>query len=231
MRSDKFKAYKLRMTGRSYNEISKLLCISKSTLSNWFSNLELPEKAIGRLKERIKTASLRGLLARNKNQTYLAEARAKKTRREGEKLIRKLSKRELLLIGSALYWAEGYKKPVIKNGRPRTFHNVSLTNSDPELIAIFLRFLKEVCGVPEEKIIISIRTFEHQDKTYILDFWQKNSKIPYSNFRKVLQTVSISSQRKKSYNSLPYGVAQVSVSSTPLFHKIMGFISGIAKNK
>jgi len=231
MRSDKFKAYKLREAGRSYNEITRLLKIPKSTLSGWFTDLELSEEATKRLKDRVHAASLRGLIARNKNQTTLAEVRSKEMHDGGKKLIKDISKRDLLIIGTALYWAEGYKRPVVINGKTRTSHRVSLTNSDPDLIYIFLQFLRETCKIPNEKITIWIRYFEHQDPAYLVDFWQKKCNIPYSNFKNTLQTVSISSQRKKSYNSLPFGVAQISVNSTNLYHKIMGLISGIAKFK
>ena len=229
MRSDKFKAYKLRMGGRSYNEISRLLKVPKSTLSGWFAGLELPKEATKRLRDRVHTASLRGLIARNKNQTTLAETRSREMHNKGKRLIKKINKRDLLIIGTALYWAEGYKRPVVIRGKTRTSHRVSLTNSDPELIFIFLQFLKKICNVPDDKITIWIRYFEHQDPVYLLNFWQKKCNIPYSNFRKTLQTISISSQRKKSYNSLPFGVAQISVNSTNLYHKIMGMISGVAK--
>ncbi len=231
MRSDKFKAYKLREAGRSYNEINRLLKIPKSTLSGWFTDLELSEEATKRLKERVHTASLRGLIARNRNQTALAQARSKEMHNKGNRLIKNLSKRDLLIIGSALYWAEGYKKLKIVNGKPKTSHTVSLTNSDPELICVFLRFLREVCEVPNEKIKIWIRYFEYQDQAYLLEFWQKKCNIPYSNFLKSLQTVSISSQRKRPFNSLPFGVVQISVNNTNLYHKIMGLISGIAESK
>jgi len=231
MRSDKFKAYKLRMAGQSYNEISRLLGVPKSTLSGWFAHLELSEDAIKRLRDRVHTTSLRGLIARNKNQTTIAEARSKEMHEGGKGLINDISKRDLLIIGTALYWAEGYKRPVVIRGKIRTSHRVSLTNSDPDLICIFLQFLRKTCEVSDEKITIWIRYFEHQDPAYLLKFWQKKCNIPYGNLKKTLQTISISSQRKKSYNSLPFGVAQISVNNTNLYHKIMGMISGIADNK
>lgn len=219
------------MAGRSYNEITRLLKIPKSTLSTWFADLEIPNESKKRLRARVHAASMRGLLVRNKNQTILAQARAKEARANGEDIIKNLNKRDLLIIGAALYWAEGYKRPVTVNGIIKTSHRVSLTNSDPDLVAIFIRFLKDICTVPDEKINIWVRYFEHQDPVYLTDFWQKRCGIPLSNFRKTLQTVSISSQRKRSYNSLPFGVVQISVGDTSLYHKIMGLISGIAKNK
>ncbi len=219
------------MAGRSYNEITRLLKVPKSTLSGWFTNIELSKEATKRLKNRVHTASIKGLLARNKNQTIIAETRSREMHDGGKSLIKNISKRDLLVLGTALYWAEGYKRPVVIRGKTRTSHRVSLTNSDPDLIFLFLQFLRETCKVPNEKIIIWIRYFNHQDPVYLLNFWQKKCNIPYSNFRKTLQTVSISSQRKKSYNSLPFGVAQISVNNTNLYHKIMGMISGIANQK
>src|SRR6266487_1712609 len=83
MRNDKLKAYKLRVTGRSYNEISHLLKIPKSTLSAWFSRLELSIEATQRLKDRVSETSMRALLARNKNQTMLAQKRSSEAQNNG----------------------------------------------------------------------------------------------------------------------------------------------------
>lgn len=217
------------MQGRSYNEISQLLKVPKSTLSSWFTGLELPDEAVERIKKRVGSLSLKKLIARNKNQSVIAEKRSNGLRDEGERMIDSLSRRDLIIIGSTLYWAEGYKRPVIRNGRALTSHRVSLTNSDPNIICIFIKFLTEICEIPCDNIKVWVRYFDHQDPAYILNFWQKTCRIPHSNFKTTLQSVSISSQRKRSYNSLPFGVAQVSVGNTNLYHKIMGMISGISK--
>lgn len=230
MRSDKFKAYKLRARGRSYNEISRLLHVPKSTLSGWFSGLVLSEEASQRIRTRVQKATEKSILKFNRMQTHTAEARAHDTQARGVKEIGRLSQRDILLLGTSLYWAEGYKKPIVRNGRVRTYHPVRLVNSDPALIVLFLRFLREVCAVPEQKIIASLRLFEHQNDAYLLDFWQKTTKIPSSGFRKSTKSVSISSQRKRPFNTLPYGILQLSVNDTVLYHKIMGFIEGLKKS-
>ena len=107
MRKDKYEAFKLRLAGKSYNEISQSLHIAKSTLSGWFVNLKLSNKARERLKKRVHEASVRGLLKRNKHQTRLAIQRAHTIKKSAQKEIGKLSFVELKLIGAALYWAEG----------------------------------------------------------------------------------------------------------------------------
>lgn len=227
MRPDKFKAYKLRMAGRSYAEISRLLKMPKSTLSTWFSSLEIPEEAKARILKRTRETSLKSLLVLNKSQTHQAEKRALVTKTNAQKSIGPLSKRDLFMVGISLYWAEGYKRPVIRNGKPRTYHSVRITNSDPSLIKTYMRFLREICGVAEEKISANVRMFDHQDEAYLLDFWQKIVKIPHSQFKKSTKFISISSQRKRPFNILPYGTIQITVNDTSLYHKIMGWIEGL----
>ena len=218
---------KLRLQGRSYNEINKILGIPKATLSNWFIGLELPEEAKERIKKRVYEKSVLGLIKRNKLQTHIAEQKARKTRETAKREIEQLSKKELLLIGTALYWAEGYKKPKIQNGKIRISHSVSMTNSDPYLIKLFLRFLREVCEAQEEKITANLRIYEHQNENYLLDFWSKSTDIPYSRFQKFYYGISKSSLGKRPYNTLPYGTIQIRLGNTNLYYRIMGWIEGL----
>jgi len=229
MRKDKNKALKLRLSGKSYNEITKILGIPKSTLSGWFSGLELSEESKKRILERVRKKSLEGLLKRNKNQTALAIKRNTNIQSKASKEIDSISKKNLLFIGTTLYWAEGYKRPIIRNGREVTYHSVSLTNSDPDLIKIYLRFLKEICKVPENKINADIRIFEHQNADNLLKYWEKITGIKKEKFGKIYYGVSKSSLGKRPFNRLQYGTIQIRVNDTKLFHQIMGWVEGIKK--
>jgi hypothetical protein len=228
MRTDKQKALKYRLRGKSYNEISQLLSIPKSTLSGWFQNLQLSAEATKRLNSRVKQGSLKGLLKKNKLQTLEAQKRAKLGRTNAKQQIGQLNKRELLLLGVALYWGEGYKRPIIKNGVARSYHPVSLSNSDPQLIEIFLKFLREVCEVDEGRLRAGLRIYEHQNPEQLLLFWSKLTKIPKERFEKFYYGVSKSSQSKRPFNILPYGTIQIRVNDTALYHKIMGWIEGVS---
>ena len=229
MRLDKHKAYKLRLQGKSYGEINKLLGVPKATLSDWFANLELSNAAKKRISDRVHETSVKALIKRNKLQTHLAEQRAKLTRETAKKEIVELSKKELFLVGVALYWAEGYKRPKIENGRIKTSHSVSITNSDPYLIKIFLRFLREICEVPEERIGANVRIYQHQNAAYLLEFWSKITNIHPNKFEKFYYGISKSSQGKRPFNILPYGTIQIRFNNTELYHRIMGWIDGLAK--
>ena len=228
MRNDKDKALKLRLQGHSYNEIQQILKVPKGTLSSWFTNLQLSSEAQARIKHRVYAGALRGLIKRNQHQTHLAIQRMRDTRTKAMKEIMRIDLEELKIIGVVLYWAEGYKRAITRNGRELTHHGVALSNSDPRLICLFLRFLREVCGVQDEKIHAEVRIFEHMSEKQVLAFWQKTTSIPKQNFGKTYYGISKSSLGKKPFNRLPYGTISIRVNNTNLFHKIMGWIQGLS---
>ena len=229
MRFDKQKAYKLRLSGKSYTEIKKALGIPKATLSTWFNGLILSDKLKNSINRRTQEKSLAGLIERNQRQTTLAQERARRFRIEASTEVGELSSGDLLLLGSALYWAEGYKRPIIRNGKEVTHHKVSLTNSDVNLVKLFLRFLREYCDVPEERIRASLRAFRHQNAKELQGYWQRETKIRPENFGKIYFGISKSSLGKRPFNRLPHGVIQVTVADTKLFYKIMGYIDGLKR--
>ncbi len=230
MRYEKEQAIKLRLQGRSYLEINRLLKIPKSTLSGWLKNLSISDEAKNKILKRGRAAAIEALLKRNKQQTQIAQQRAHQIRTEAHRQIGKINNKELFFTGIALYWAEGHKKPIIYKGQQKTYHPVRLSNADPKLVQIFLRFLRESCGVENEKISAGLRIFQHQNAERLLQFWHKTTKIPISKFHKFYYGISKSSLGKKPYNLLPYGTIQIIVNDTKLYHKIMGWIEGLSKN-
>ena len=170
MRSDKNLALKLRLLGKSYSEITASLGIPKATLSGWLNGLELSEQAKEGLTQRAYEKSVAAILKHNKTQTHVAQQNARSIRSSAKFDIKHLTERDIHMLGVSLYWAEGYKRPKIQNGKIKTSHPVSLSNSDPELVKVFVRFLKEICKVPEEKITGEIRIYEHQNEAYLLNF-------------------------------------------------------------
>jgi hypothetical protein len=227
MNSIREKAIKLRLTGRSYNEINKLLDIPKSTLSGWLSNVVLSKKAISRIESRVALGVLNGFVKRNKLQTSLAKERAEKIRSESFKEIKKLSKTDLLLFGAAVYWAEGYKRPKIVGGKVRTHHSISLTNSDPEMITAFITFLTEIMSIPRDKIALNLRLYPHMESQKEIGYWSRITGLNKSQFDRPSFVVSKSSLGIRPYNRLPHGTIQVRVANTKEFYRLMGWIDGM----
>jgi hypothetical protein len=166
MRPDFQKAYRLRLRGYSYGEIKKALSIPKSTLSNWFKDLELPREAQKILEEKGRVVK-KQLMEFNKRRTKRIRLENTEIRQEAIKEINSLTKRELLLVGTALYWGEGYKSERSNKG------SVEIANSNPYFIALSLRFLKEVLRVPDEKLRVSLLVHPNIDVQAAIRFWSK----------------------------------------------------------
>ena len=221
------KALTLRLNGYSYNEINQKLGTAKSTLSSWFSNMKLSQKAISRLGKRSSQGVLNGLIKRNKQQTVIAQNRARMTRNRATEEVGSLSVNDLLIIGIALYWAEGYKRLKKLKGREITSHMIALTNSDPLIVAAFILFLIKIMKIPIEKIMIEMRLFKHIIEDDAISYWMKVTKLPRSQFYEPTYPMSSASKGKRPINRLPYGTVRVIVSDTNAFYRLMGLIDGI----
>lgn len=220
----KNKALKLRKRGESINEISEKLNIPKSTIAVWCRNIQLGPKQIKRLVERIKSGSYKG---RAKFLRRLRSERIKEIailRMQGIREIGRLSKRDLLIAGVAMYWSEGY---TYLGG-----NQVGFTNSDPKMILLTLKWFKDVCLVKKDNIILQVKINKiHQKRVKeIENYWSKITKIPLSQFNK---TVLIKIKNKKVYPNPEshFGTLRITVRrGTRLRRKINGWIEGLTKN-
>jgi hypothetical protein len=207
----------LRKLGKSYSEIRKIYLIPKSTLSDWLKDIkmdpkietELEKRAYEKLKEESKKKRERAL--------KLREAIINKAKQK----IKKIDKRDLLLIATALYWAEGN----IKNKNRFQFGN-----SNPSMIKLMMRCLKEVCNIPEERIKARVHIYPGMNYSKVINFWLKITKLPKENFYPPQIQVSKASKGKRAKNTLPYGTLHLTVGSTELACKVKGWIQGICEN-
>lgn len=221
-------AVKLRLTGRSYNEIQNIIGISKSTLSAWLRKVVLSDVAQKRLAERSKLGTAQ-LIKRNKMQTHWARKKMLQIHKEASAEFPRVSSKDLLLLGTALYWAEGYKRLKKYGGIERTGHAISFVNADEEMIRIFIRFLKEILGVSADVITATMRLYPHINESVALTHWMRVTKLPIESFRKTTNLISISSRRKKAFNTLPFGTLQVVAARTEKFHRLMGWVEEMKK--
>lgn len=220
------RALRLRLTGKSYNEIRDILSIPKSTLSSWFKGVVLSDTAKARLASRANIGTAM-LIKRNKMQTHRAEQRARETRVLARKEIPVLTKRDLLIMGAVLYWAEGYKRLLIRDGKERMSHVISFVNADPIMVKVFVRFLQEILEVSRDEIHLTMRLYSHINEKSALKYWAKATGLLDPRFHPTTHMISSASQGKRPYNRLPYGTLQVAVYDTTKFHHLMGLIEGV----
>ena len=120
------------------------------------------------------------------------------------------------MAGCMLYWAEGSKRRNV----------VEFTNSDPELVACFVSFLREHFGVEDERIRLSCNLFaDHADcQRTIEDFWLDRLQLGRGSLlTTTVNRYSKYSQRKRT-NKLPYGTVRVRVNDTRIVQTIYGSI-------
>jgi hypothetical protein len=220
-------AIKLRLKGKSYNEINVELGIPKSTLSGWLKDLVLPDAARSRLSGRVHQGVQNSLVKRNKLQTKEAKERNSNIRNSAKSEIKELSLDDLRLVGTALYWAEGYKRLKVKDGQERTWHTISFVNSDPEMVSTFVRFLREVMDIPASSIRLYMRLYPHINEVEAKKFWMECTGLPSEQFFKTTNLVSGASKGMRPYNRLPWGTLQIEVCNTAQFHRLMGWIEGM----
>jgi hypothetical protein len=103
---EKKKAVSLRKEGYSYNEILKVVPVAKSTLSLWLREVGLSIRHKQRLTEKKLVAARKGGLAKRQWRVRLEKSIKEKALQD----ITGISEYELLILGTALYWAEGSKQ-------------------------------------------------------------------------------------------------------------------------
>lgn len=224
LRGDYQAALALRLEGKTYGEIRGIFKIPKSTLSGWFSNLKVSNKAKKILESKRKNGYYK-LIEFNKIRTINIHNENEDIRKSYESRINKLSNRELMILGAALYWGEGYKN---FNQKKAVYPYICLANSDPEMIVVFVNFLEKVLGIAKDRIKAPVMIYPGIIPEKAIDYWQKLTGIPRENFR-CQMALSRASQGKRPWNLLPYGTLQLRVSKRQEFFKIRGLMDGIIK--
>lgn len=212
-------ALKLRNKGKSYREIGSLLGVSKSTLSYWLHKVEMTDKQIKSLIEKQQKGRIRGAQKRKDWRLTKEKLILDKAAKE----VSRISERELWLLGTVAYWCEGSKQKT-NNVSVR----VTFSNSDPFLIKLFIRWIKEICKIPENKLVYSLYIHETGNLEASLDYWSQILEVDVERFAKTtLKKHNISTNRKYD-NSLYFGLLRITVrNSTDLNRQIKGWVNGI----
>lgn len=84
------------------------------------------------------------------------------------------SDENLKTAGIMLYWGEGGKSGNV----------VKFTNSDPAMIRLFLRFLRIICGIDENRLKALIHIYPDHDEKELLSIWIEKTGIPKEHFYK-----------------------------------------------
>jgi len=119
-----------------------------------------------------------------------------------------------------LYWAEGGKE-VCRNGQWRGT-SVNFANSDPKMVKLFLRFLREICGVNEQRLRVHLYCYANQDIDYLKKYWQEITNISLTQFIKPYVRHDFLPEKK---DKMKYGLVHIVYSDKKLFLQIMDWIN------
>ncbi len=182
----------LRTKGHSLPEIANQVGVSRTSVLRYIKNIQILPEYLNEWAGKRGGSRKRRLLG---EKSALEEAR---------KLITGVSPKEKLLFLSALYWAEGNKKDLI------------LTNTDPNLVRVFMEAAREVLAVTEDRFQISIRIYEDIDRAKSLLFWSEVTKIAKEKF------INVHVLNGKKLGKLSYGMCRVRISKgANILKKIM----------
>ena len=218
----KIKAILLRKKGEGIGDIAREIKVSKSIASKWCRDIVLTPKQIDILHKKMMVGSYKGRMMFLEKVRKARKEEMMALAKEGIREIGNISRRDLLIGGAALYWAEGTKS---LNAEQSSF-----SNSNPRMIIWIMKWFEKIFGVTKERFIIQVRINKLHKKRIkeVEQYWSNVTGLPLNQFTK---TILINSIAKKVYSdNNHYGTVRVSIrKGTQIRRKIIGFIEGLSK--
>ena len=202
------KAEELRISGMAIKDIARHLSVSLNTVRMWLKTVSVPKAVIACERKRKLEVLSR---ARQLNADKCFERR-KFAQEEGRIQARK---REWLhAAGCMLYWGEGGK----------TESAVSFSNSDPNMLRMFIRFLKTYYDVAEDKIHLQLHYFTDCGRTEdeMQRFWRSALSVKNVVFDKSI--LNCRSIRSRGSRKSMTGTCLLRVNSVKLVQELLGAI-------
>lgn len=199
-----------REHGISVKRLARMLGVSRSSISLWVRDIELTPSQ----RDALRAAALHGgatNASRGLERRRAAQERGRVAARQADLLH---------AMGCMLYWAEG----------SRDRHAMRFTNSDPAMVAFFLRFLRRSFEVPSGRVRITCNLFaDHAERQHEIEcFWLRTLDLPPVCLRTSTVNRYSKYSQKKRRNRLPYGTCRLEVCDTSLVQHIYGAIQEYA---
>ncbi len=122
--------------------------------------------------------------------------------------------RILKVIGVMLYWGEG--------GKADTTNGIDFANSDSDMIIMFLKFLRQICGIDEKRLRVYAYFYSNQNADKNINYWSKLTKISKKQFTKPYVRKDFREDKK---NKMPHGLIHIRYSDKKLFNLVKNWIN------
>lgn len=196
------RARSLRAEGWTLAAIAAELGVSQGSVSGWVRDVAFEP---------------RPREARRRGPNALQRAKAAEIERSdaaGLAAIGELDDRDLLIAGTALYAGEGAKTDGV----------VKFTNSDPAMVALFLRWFRSFFSPDEERLRLRLYLHEGLDLHAANASWTRLTGIPVEQFQAPYRADPDPSIRRSKH---PMGCATVAYSCSRTHRTIMGLVRGL----
>lgn len=110
--------------------------------------------------------------------------------------------RELVIAVTMLYWAEGHKRTFV------------FTNTDSQMLRLYLKFLTTVLGIEKKSLIILLRTSDPIKPKNAIEYWSRTLKLPSSVFR-------VNHDNIQNRTKTEFGICRIMVSKSGDYHKVI----------
>ncbi len=128
-----------------------------------------------------------------------------------------VSQEKLKVAGIMLYWAEGTLKG----------STVDFANSNPQMIKIFLKFLREICGISEERLRVYLYGYSYHNLEKLKLFWHNVTEVSLSQFTKPYIRIG---NPNLSDRKLPHGLIHIRYNDKKLLNTIKLWIDEYLNN-
>ena len=205
----------MRRSGKSYNEIRSALKIPRATLSGWFSKVDWSNDIAKKLAVAVQKQHTVRIIELDKIRgTHLKRA-YEEAREEARTDLFELRYNPLFIAGLMLYWGEGDKL---------TKYSTAITNTDPDLIRLYVFFLKNACRIPEDKIKAHVLIYPDLNEKTCRRYWAHESGVDLSHFTKSTTILGRHKTRR-----IKYGVCMIGISSTYFKVKMLEWLKLLSK--
>ncbi len=208
-------AVELRKRGFTYDEIAKIVTVSKSTVSNWLSRETWSIQVKDDNQKRAAKDNRKRILLLNKARSNQFKKLYAEAERSAVIEFRHYKNSPLFIAGLMLY---------VGQGDSSDDHIVRITTSHADIHCIFIKFATEYLGVPKEKIRFWILLYPDLDEKKCTKAWVQKLGIPASQFHK---HQVIEGRSKK--HTLHYGVGNTLIGGTVYMKKIRKWIEILNK--
>ena len=203
-----------------------MVTLSKNLIKKLYRKEKLSASEVAK-KLKITTWTVLGFMARNNipRRTFKEANRICFENKPLTFLIKKnlsAQEKELKMAGVLIYWAEGAKFKGM-DGKPCT---VDLANSDPRMVSLFLRFLREICGINEDKLGVQLYCYANQDVDFLKNYWYKVTKIPLKKFIKPYVRKDFLPEK---IGKMKYGLVHIRYADKKLLRQINEWIKDYCK--